>query len=93
MIGRIKSHWENVSDSLWFVPGWCILFLTGLAFVMPEVDARLDDRDFSGIFPGDANAAQTILQVVAGSLITVVSLVFSITILVLQQASQQYTPG
>ncbi|MBA2453957.1 MAG: DUF2254 domain-containing protein [Chloroflexia bacterium] len=92
MIGRIKSHWENVSDSLWFVPGWCILFLTGLAFVMPEVDARLDDRDFSGIFPGDANAAQTILQVVAGSLITVVSLVFSITILVLQQASQQYTP-
>jgi uncharacterized membrane protein len=88
-IAGLKSHWENVTDSLWFVPGLCILILIGMAFVVPGIDERIDA---SAAFPGDASAARTILQVVAGSLITVISLVFSITILVLQQASQQYTP-
>lgn len=89
MISRIKGHWENVTDSLWFVPGICILAITALAVLVPEIDR---DRHYGFLFPGDAGAARAILQVVAGSLITVISLVFSITILVLQQASQQYTP-
>ena len=89
MQGRFRSQWENVSNSLWFVPGLCIVALTCLALVVPELDRRIHARF---LFPGDAGAARAVLQVVAGSLITVISLVFSITILVLQQASQQYTP-
>ena len=89
MIARLRSHWENINDSLWFLPGICILLITAIALVVPELDRDIH-QDF--LFPGDANAARAVLQVVAGSLITVISLVFSITILVLQQASQQYTP-
>jgi uncharacterized membrane protein len=44
------------------------------------------------LFSGDADAAQALLSVVAGSLITVTSLVFSLTVLTLQIASSQYSP-
>src|SRR5262249_39687612 len=44
------------------------------------------------LFSGGAAEASTILSIIAGSLITVAGLTFSITIVVLQLLSSQYTP-
>lgn len=44
------------------------------------------------VWPGDTDAASTLLQVIAASAITVTSLTFSVTIVALQLASQQFSP-
>jgi uncharacterized membrane protein len=56
-----------------------------------EIDEAAGDEG-AGLFPGDAQAARVVLSVVAGSLITVAGLSFSITIVTLQLVSSQYTP-
>jgi uncharacterized membrane protein len=43
-------------------------------------------------WPGDSDAASTMVQIVAGSVITVTSLTFSLTVVALQLASQQFSP-
>lgn len=43
-------------------------------------------------WPGDTDAASTMVQVVAASVITVTSLTFSLTVVALQLASQQFSP-
>ncbi len=44
------------------------------------------------VWPGDADSASTLVQVVAASVITVTTLTFSLTVLALQLASQQFSP-
>ncbi|MBP2705881.1 DUF2254 domain-containing protein [Microbispora sp. RL4-1S] len=63
---------------------------------LPGLDARIDSRLPSNVagylFTGGPEAARTVLSVVAGSLITVTSLIFSLTVLTLQLASSLYSP-
>jgi uncharacterized membrane protein len=44
------------------------------------------------LWPGDTDSASTLTQVVAASVITVTTLTFSLTVLALQLASQQFSP-
>lgn len=46
----------------------------------------------SVVFPGGADSARAILQAVAGSVITVTGVVFSLTVVTLQLASTQFSP-
>lgn len=67
-----------------------------LGVALPRLDARLDDRlpasTSSYLFGGGADAARDVLSAVAGSLITVTSLTFSLTVVTLQLASSQFSP-
>ncbi len=54
--------------------------------------AKRDSSLIPWIFSGTADAARTILSVIAGSLITVISIAISLTIVALVQASAQWTP-
>jgi uncharacterized membrane protein len=92
---RIGNLWNNVRDSLWFIPTLMVVGAVALAALLLFVDSDvLDDPDRSALwlFGGSASAARSLLSTVAGSLITVISVAFSITIIALQQASTQYTP-
>jgi uncharacterized membrane protein len=92
---RLQKWREDILSSLWLVPTVYACAAIVLSFVMPEIDNRVQSNLESyrtWIFLGSASAARSILSVIAGSLITVISLVFSITILTLHQASSQYTP-
>jgi len=94
-VERIRSTWENIEASLWFIPTMFAGFAVLLSVLLPELDRRVADdvgRQREWIFSGTADAARTILSVIAGSLITVISLLFSITVLTLQQASTQFSP-
>jgi uncharacterized membrane protein len=44
------------------------------------------------LFGGNAEGARSILSVIAGSLVSVIALSFSVTMIAIQQASTQYTP-
>jgi uncharacterized membrane protein len=87
--------WDNVRASLWFVPTVLVVAAVLSALIMQQVDQGLEDEGISvptWIFGGSADGARTLLSTIAGSLVTIVGVLFSITIVVLQQAASQFTP-
>jgi len=87
---------DGVSAHLWPLPALAVVVAVALGLVLPPVDAVVDDGLPSWvtavIFGGDGNAASTVLDAVASSLITVTSLTFSLTVVTLQLASSQFSP-
>jgi len=84
---------DRLRTSLWFVPA---LFAIG-AFVAAAATLTID-RDIASensrffLFGGTAEAARSILSTIAASMLTFTGLVFTITMLVLQQAATQLSP-
>ena len=62
-----------------------------LALVLPSLDARIAHL-FPYVFGGGPDGARTVLSTIASAMISVTGLVFSITMVVLQLASSQFTP-
>lgn len=93
---RLRSLFERLRASYWFVPGIVVVGSIVLAFVTLAIDHRLPQNTllmgplFRGA--GQPDAARALLSTVAGSLITVAGVVFSITIVALSLASQQFGP-
>jgi uncharacterized membrane protein len=58
---------------------------------MPEVDRSLGSR-LPYVFPGGPSGARDLLGTIAGAMISVTGLVFSITMVVVQLASSQFSP-
>ena len=92
MANRAKSLWLNMSHSLGVIPGVIVLLFAALGVGLVELDGHLDLNGVQFVFRGDGSAARTVLSVIAGSLITVAGLTFSITMVVLQLASSQFSP-
>src|SRR5258708_2528586 len=88
----VKDHWRNLVNGFWFVPGLISLLGPLLALFFLTLDHHVGRAVNLFIFSGGAAEASTILSTLAGSLITVVGLTFSITIVVLQLVCSQYTP-
>ncbi len=92
----ISSVHDAVRTQLWPLPTLGIAVAVVLGVALPYVDARVDDHLpgwlTSIVFGGDADAARTVLDAVASSLITVTSLTFSLTVVTLQLASSQFSP-
>lgn len=90
----LSTLWTKVSESLWFVPGLFAVGSLALAFGSVEVDRRLlDDLNLPAwLFLSGAEGARGVLSAIAGGLITVTGVVFSVTIVALQLASSQFTP-
>ena len=87
-----KDRWRHLINGFWFVPLLISLLGPLLAFFFLALDNYVGEVDRTFLFSGGAAEASIILSTIAGSLITVIALTFSITILVLQLVSSQYTP-
>ncbi len=89
---KLGASVEYVRGSLWLGPtlavGVAVLLGIVLGRVRPPEGSFLDTLAFSGT----ADGASSILRVVATAVITVNTLVFSLTVLTLQLASQQFSP-
>src|ERR1700759_3680168 len=88
-------RWEELRTTLWVVP--CILVVVSvLLFIATfEVDVAAFHHDISlpiWIRTGTADAERQVLIAIAAAVITVIGVVFSITILALTLASQQFGP-
>lgn len=87
---------EAFQTQLWPVPvvGIVVAVLVGVG--VPLIDAAVDSGIPSGVravlFSGGPDAARTVLSAVSGSLVTVTSLTFSLTVVTLQLASSQFSP-
>jgi uncharacterized membrane protein len=95
-MARLRAFWHDVVDSLWFLPTLFTLGAGGLALGLIRLDTQLGDfgdrQDLWWLFGGGAEGARGVLGAIAGSIMTVTGVVFSVTIVALQLASSQYTP-
>jgi uncharacterized membrane protein len=92
---RLLQLWEKVSTGFWIVPVLMILGSIALAFLTLELDDRKVLEDLGRhelIYRGGPEGARAMLQTIAGSMITIAGVVFSITIVVLSLASNQMGP-
>ncbi|HUF28656.1 MAG TPA: DUF2254 domain-containing protein [Gemmatimonadaceae bacterium] len=95
MKAPLSQVWDRLSSSLWLVPTLLVILHALTAVGMLLVDAMVDASEIEGfawIVAGGAEAARQVLSTVAASMITVMGVVFSVTIVALQLASSQYTP-
>jgi uncharacterized membrane protein len=85
---------ERLRTSLWVIPAGCTLAAALLAFGLIEFDRQTANTDFSlpWTFQGGAESARAVLSTIAGSMVTVAGTVYSITIVALTLASQQFAP-
>lgn len=94
-ITRITALWGRLNSSFWFVPAVMAVVAVAQSFLLIEVDAmrNLDQtNELSALLTFGPEGARAILSVIASSMITVASLIFSITMLSLQLASSQFGP-
>ncbi|MDQ3065752.1 MAG: DUF2254 domain-containing protein [Actinomycetota bacterium] len=92
MIGRLRTQLQTLQSSFWLVPALITAGFMALAEVLVQLDRTAGPNGIDWAFSGDAEAARGILSTIAGSLITVAGLSFSITIVTLQLVSSQFTP-
>lgn len=90
MVLRLSAVRERLRSSLWFWPALAV----SIAIVAGTVLPVLEDADGESVlgFAGTPEGARAVLATVAGSLITVTGLTFSLTVVALQVASNQFTP-
>jgi uncharacterized membrane protein len=93
----MPSAWrrEALRTNLWLVPTVEIVLAVALFVVTYALDRAAYDGNLSlpsFVISGSADAAREILTAIAAAVITVVTLVFSITIVTLTLASTQFGP-
>ena len=95
-IARLRALWRDIYESLWLLPALFTAAALALAWLLVHVDPYLPEslnrRSIRWLFSGGADGARGVLSAIAGSIITVTGVVFSVTIVALQLASSQYTP-
>lgn len=92
--GKLKQLLIDIRSSLWFVPTLIVLVAVALALGLIEIDRQVDQQlrdEWPRLFVAEAEGSRAILSTIAGSMITVAGVVFSITIVALTLASSQYT--
>lgn len=90
-----RSRFENARSSLWFIPAILVTAAITLSILLLWADQAFTPfirAHLPWLFGGAASSAQEILATIAGSVITVISIAFSLTIIAIQQASAQYSP-
>jgi len=91
---RLRSLQRDLLDSLWFTPTVIALGYAALALVLLRADQALglDTQGRDAWAVGGADGARGVLFAIAGTTLSVLGVVFSLTIVVLQIASAQFTP-
>ncbi|MGE0405876.1 MAG: DUF2254 domain-containing protein [Candidatus Korobacteraceae bacterium] len=93
MRAKLRSFWESTQSSYWFIPALSLAVAAAFAFFMVALDERLSDdlvTEWQWIHTRDAEGARSLLETISGSMVTVAGVVFSITIVVLALASNQF---
>ncbi len=92
LLGRLRSLFEALRGSYWFLPMLMAIGAGVAAFGLVEVDRRILVRPIPWISSTGPEGTRAVLSVIAGSMITVTGVVFSITVVALTLASSQFGP-
>ena len=83
--------WERLWSPFWVLPSLICAGSLLLGLLLPRIDAHLSGN-LPYLFSGNADSARSLLGTIASAMISVTGLVFSITMVVMQLASSQFTP-
>ncbi len=92
---KLRQLWFSVRSSLWFVPSLMLVGSIVLALILVESESWVDQElllKYPRIFGLGADGSRGMLTAIAGSMLTVATLAFSLTLSTIAQASGQYTP-
>lgn len=95
MKATLVKVWDSLLSSYWFVPSMMAAGAVILAIGLTVFDARIGSEWLDAVPWLRANqpeAARTVLATLAGSMITVAGVAFSITIAAVSYASNQFGP-
>lgn len=88
----LRSIEVRLREAYWVVPAALTGGAGAAAVGLTAVDRRLEREGLSFAFTGGPDSARSILEAIASSMLTLTALVFSITVIVLQLASTQFSP-
>jgi len=93
-MNRLRQLWSNLRSSFWFVPSLMVTASIAVAMALVEADSVWFDLwlgQWPRLFGSGAEGARQMLSTLAGSMMTVMGITFSMTLLALALASSQYT--
>ncbi|MCZ2820518.1 DUF2254 domain-containing protein [Modestobacter sp. VKM Ac-2977] len=92
--GLLSRLAGKLRGALWPIPALGVLLAIVLGTTLPELDQHwaTGRHPLAFAFGGGASAARDLLAAIAGSLISVTGVTFSLTVVALQLSSSQYTP-
>lgn len=89
----MNRFWSGLRERFWVLPLLCAAIATGLGLGLTALDDRLDTSfTLPFLFTGGPEGARAVLSAIITSMISFTGLVFSITIVVLQLTSSQFSP-
>ncbi len=93
-MARVHEVLRHLRESLWFLPSLFAVGSLALAAVTLVVDDNFQDAAIRVpfVFGGSVEGAREVLSTIAMSMLTFTGLVFTITMIVLQTASNQLSP-
>ncbi len=93
-MNRLTRLWGKVRTSFWFVPALIVANSIVLAVILIQADSAMSGRWLAlwpRLFGTGAAGARGMLSTIAGSMMTVVGVTFSMILVTLALASSQYT--
>ncbi len=91
----LVTLWEKIRNSYWFIPSLMALGAIGLSFLTTAVDSRIGSEwmeEIDWLYANKPAGARAVLSTVAGSMITVAGVTFSMTILSISHTTSQVGP-
>jgi len=93
-MNKLRQRWSNLRSSFWFMPSLIVVDSIVVALALIEADYVWGDHfraQWPRLFGVGVEGARQILSTLAGSMMTVMGITFSMTLLALTLASSQYT--
>lgn len=91
-VQRREPRFDRSSAELWRWPTAGAISAAVLALALAPIRPDRDTQWLRTLWPGDIDNASAVLQVIAAAAITTITLTFSLTVVALQLASQQFSP-
>ncbi|MCJ7766708.1 MAG: DUF2254 domain-containing protein, partial [Thiovulaceae bacterium] len=79
-MNKFKQLWSNLRSSFWFTPSLIVVLSIAFALALIEADSAGSDRwlaQWPRLFGAGAQGARGMMSTIAGSMITVVGVTFS----------------
>jgi uncharacterized membrane protein len=93
---KLLNIWYRTRASYWFIPSLMLIVASCLSLLLIYIDVFLAKTEWidslNRFYPNQPEGARALLSTVAGSMITVAGVVFSITMVALTLASSQFGP-
>jgi uncharacterized membrane protein len=93
-MNKFKQLWSDLRSSFWFMPSMIVVLSIAIAVALIEADSVGSDRWLAlwpRLFGAHPEGARGMMSTIAGSMMTVVGVTFSMILVVLALASSQYT--